>query len=215
GGDPWGYGGAFVQNRLDASLDFILRHVGRDFSGTFIELGAFKGDFTKRIAVRFPDAVVYASDISPLAVHMMGAVVKNLPNVRLSCEDIATFDLPTEVRKPVKLLLLECLYYLPEAERAPAIERLAQVSHGADFFLSCPITGDPYPTEPGLLHQFKGMNYQCVGMEVLNYRPQPDAIGRMLGAISAAAARRRTAHQVIYRFVCRQHQQAVRPAPVI
>jgi hypothetical protein len=204
GGDPWGYESSFVQARLDVSLGFISRHVDPDFGGTFIELGAFNGDFTRRIAARFPGALIVASDISPLAVEKMRTAVGHLGNVRLRCADIATFDFPTEVRRPVKVLLLECLYYLPKPERDPAVERLARITERADIFLSCPITGDPYPTERGLMRLFRDLSYRCSGAEALNHLPEYSSLVSKKWTwplLSIPAVRRRTARQVIYRFV--------------
>jgi SAM-dependent methyltransferase len=206
GGDPWGYGGAFVQDRLDASLRFIARHVGPNFSGTFLELGAFNGDFTKRIAAKFPTALIAASDISPVAVEMARAALKDMQNVRLDCADLATFELTAEIVQPVKLLLLECIYYLPEGERGPAIERLVRVTGRPDVFVSCPITGGSYPTERWLMGRFRKLRYQCADAEALNYQPrwQPlvHRIGRNLASITVI--RRHTARQVVYRFVPRR-----------
>jgi hypothetical protein len=181
GGDPWGYGSAFVQDRLDASLRFIGRHVNPNFSGTFIEIGAFNGEFTKRIAAKFPDALISASDISPMAVEMARTAVNGFQNVRLGCADMATFELPAGVVQPVNLLLLDCIYYLPEAERGPALEHLTRVIGPSDVFVSCPITGDPYPTERNLLRQFKKLRYRCAGAEVLNYQPSHNSLMGLRG----------------------------------
>jgi hypothetical protein len=202
GGDPWGYGSDFVQDRLDSCLRFIVRHVSLNFSGSFIELGAFNGEFTKRIAAKFPNALVAASDISPIAVEMARTVVNGFQNVRLDCADMATFELPAGVVQPIKLLLLDCIYYMPEAERGPAIEHLMRVVGQSDIFVSCPITGDPYPTEGNLMRLFRKLSYRCAGTEVLNYKPSDKPLVNRLGPklSSIAFVRRHTAHQVIYRF---------------
>src|ERR1700684_2543254 len=113
-GDPWGYDTVITQRRLDDSILFVARHVGAEFGGTFIELGAFKGDFTRRLATAFPKALIQASDFAPAAVAMARTAVAAYPNVRLSCADMTAIEKPSDIALPVVVLLLEFFYFLPE-----------------------------------------------------------------------------------------------------
>jgi hypothetical protein len=204
GGDPWGYDTAITQRRLDDSLQFIARHVGTDFGGTFIELGAFKGDFTERLARTFPKALIQASDFAPFAVELARAAVGAYPNVRLSCADMTTFEKPADLASPIAVLLMEAFYCLPEADRSPALARMASVLDHPDIFISCPIRGiDPYPSERDLIDKFSRLNYRMRGLQVLNYRKFGRAA--VLNSVVPRLAflpliRRRLANQVIYRF---------------
>src|SRR5262249_41187936 len=149
---------------------------------------------------------IAASDFSSFAVEMAREAVGAFPNVRLACMDIRTFEKPADVAPPFVILLMECIYYLPEAERLPALERMLRVL-GAhpDIFISCPISGiDPYPSERNLTDKLGCLNYRMRRLRVLNYRKFRRAIvlnglGPRLSFL--APVRRRLANQVIYHFV--------------
>jgi hypothetical protein len=204
-GDPWGYNNAADRARLDAELEFIVRRVGPEFRGTFIELAAFNGVFTRRLATAFPEARIAASDFAPFAVDMGRNATAAFPNVRFDCIDIARFEKPAGVVPPVVVLLMECIYFLPEAARMSALERIVRtLGGGPDIFISCPIRGiDPYPSEHGLIETFSRLGYRKRGLRVLNCRKFRRA-AVLNHAVPALAflppLRRRLANQVIYCF---------------
>jgi SAM-dependent methyltransferase len=196
-GDPWDSGSPFVRDRLTASLSFICRRVAADFRGTFLELGAFNGQFTELLAQSFPKAIVAASDISQVALNISLSRVGKLTNVFLHQADMADYELPPSAQPPFVVLLLECIYYLPPEEHVSALTRLISLTDGADVYLSTPITGEPYPSEEELMRKMSRVGYACRDALVLNNR---HFAARLLPRTAINLCRSRLARQVIYRF---------------
>lgn len=226
----WDYESPFVKDRLDKSIQFIRRFVPPDFSGSFFEPGAFNGQFTYLLAGSFASATIHASDISEDSIASARANVGH-PNVQFSCADIASLQPPRGSPEPRILLLLECIYYMPEPERREALKHLVTVLDRPDVFISFPITGGKYPTEQWIMKQMRRLRYRRDGLLVLNYSdefrrkvetqlyetvtkilPERYLIHRNNICISlqdffikglhwSAHHRRKYARQVIYRFV--------------
>src|SRR5690242_11771703 len=68
-GDPWGCDKPAVQQRYKNSLRFIKKHLG-NFSGIFVELGAFDGRFSAQLHKEFPEARLVINDISEYALQL-------------------------------------------------------------------------------------------------------------------------------------------------
>jgi SAM-dependent methyltransferase len=211
GGDPWGYQSEFVQDRLKASAGFITRNLGAAFSGSFIEIGAFNGEFSLLLRELFPSCQLVINDISEVALNAARARLHNAKNVTFLLDDALTLRLPPhcENTKSV-LLLLECLYYLPAPEREPTLHHLVAEMRTPDIFFSAPITGDPYFREPELLWLFAHAGYRMRDVRVLNYL---DAFYGKMALLPRAGRpilrwaanripryRRRYGRQVIYYF---------------
>jgi hypothetical protein len=204
GGDPWGYHKRAVRNRLHASLAFLQQcGISPDFAGTFVEPGAFDGSFTELLAARYPASRILASDISGVAVDKAAEKLRGRQNVALAKCDLLNLRNPGPAGgapEPTIVLLLECLYYLPEQERAPALANVAAQFPGAGLFVSAPIIGNQYFTEQGLLALCEASGYRPRASKVLNLRSRvfnhiPGM--RTLCQVSPLA-RTRLANQVIY-----------------
>ena len=132
--DPWGYDNPFVRDRLAASLAFIQKFVPPDFGGTFAEIGAFNGQFTRMLAKAFPKATIAASDIVCAPWETAGPFPGK---VRFQWCDMEDFKMP-EAPGPTILLLLECLYYVPEEERGVAAKAILAETRPSQIFVSGP-----------------------------------------------------------------------------
>jgi hypothetical protein len=154
--DPWGYDNPSIQTRLDESLRFIQRFLTRDFAGTFVEIGAFNGDFTRRLLKAFPRARVLASDLVKAPWEAAAARENFPPSVSFQWCDMMDFRMPEASDKPVILLLMECLYYLPAESRPEALATLASASFAEMTFVSGPLdSGDFYLSETHIAGLFK------------------------------------------------------------
>lgn len=202
GGDPWGYQGKSIQTRLCASLKFILSH-GKNYSGTFLELGAFDGSFTKYLASSFPEAKIIAVDISEGAINKNREINGNNPNVTFICCDMLSFDYASVANSPETIvLLMESLYYLSEQERFEVVSTISEVINKNIFiYISCPITGGKYFSEESLLSLMKRVGYKLYSFSVLNLRGR-FTLSKIIQWLANhnGKLRGRFANQVIYKF---------------
>ncbi|MEP7210515.1 MAG: class I SAM-dependent methyltransferase [Alphaproteobacteria bacterium] len=215
GGDPWGYAGDFVQSRLDRSLAFVRQQVPAAYANAFVELGAFNGDFTARLAGSFPSSRIIANDISQVAIAQAREKAGGFPNVGFDISDLSSFEAPDEIKGiPITLLIMECLYYLGRDEQGPALERLVETLHRPLTFISGPAQGDnvsaSFLSETTLVAIMEKQGYAAPEVRVLNWT---DELRTLMGGKSdeehAATAirldtdqefRMRYGRQVIYCF---------------
>lgn len=170
GGDPWGYDGSFVRERLKSSLDFIKRHVPSSFSGLFVEIGAFNGDFTCMLANEFPASRILANDISEVALDQAQEKAGHFINVEFDLSDLASFRLRHgHDADQIVLVVMEALYYLPHGERSAALSRLLAELRSPLTFISGPIQGANYFNERRLTDMMKDNKFRCADISVLNY----------------------------------------------
>ncbi|HPI38710.1 MAG TPA: class I SAM-dependent methyltransferase [Ignavibacteriaceae bacterium] len=202
-GDPWNYNCKSIKNRLDESLGFVKKYVPVDFTGNLIELGAFNGDFTLKLCNHFRFAKIFANDISEIAIIQAKEKLKSINNVTFVLQDLLNFNSGNidGVKKETVIFLLECLYYLKEEERFPAIKNLKDNYPDAPLFCSAPIIGKPYFTEDSLILMMKHAGYYLENFKVLNLRK----FGRFRYLLLPfanifSAIRKAIANQVIYYF---------------
>jgi SAM-dependent methyltransferase len=177
GGDPWGCDQPIILDRLDNSLGFIQQFVGADFAGTFVELGAFDGRFTVKLAAAFPASHVIANDISEMAVNKARERAARFRNVTFNTSDLSALHLPVgAATAPVILLMMEMLYYLPHDQRGKAFTRLlSNVPDITHVFISGPIQGDDYLNEKWLREVFGENRFGLLGGYASSTRPTPSA----------------------------------------
>ena len=169
-GDPWGCDAPHMISRYEASLEFMRQYVPLDFNGVFAEMGAFRGDFTARLSASYPFSHIIANDISSVAIESARERLHAARHVRFDLSDMATFSLPAELRnKPVILLLLESLYYLPKPEQENAIKHLlSEMPNAKTVFVSGPLTDRDYFEEKILRRRFVENGLRCVSAKTLN-----------------------------------------------
>lgn len=142
GADPWGAETPLVRERQERSLTFIQSIFPRYWHGDFVEIGAFDGRFTRQLSAAFPHAAVHAADISRVAWEAAEAQSQLPPSVSFQWCDMADFRLPSaSVEKPKALLLMECLYYLSDADQDEALGNLTKEVRPEMIFISGPIVG--------------------------------------------------------------------------
>jgi SAM-dependent methyltransferase len=204
GGDPWHYDSPFVTDRLQKSLSFIQRYLSRSFQGTFIEIGAFNGAFSARLAEAFPHSLVIANDISEIAIQQARETTLKYNNIVFDRSDMMNFKMPNgKDRHERALLLMESLYYLPLEERPGAIRHLLTAVQPKMIFVSGPIHGDRYFSEESLIEEFRGNGFILSGVSILNMTdefrslPNPPRLPKFWGK---QAFRRKYGRQVMYRF---------------
>lgn len=169
GGDPWHYDSPFVTDRLQRSLIFIKRHLSPRFRGLFVEIGAFNGAFSARLAPAFPRSIIIANDISGIAIQQAREATCKFKNVVFDQSDMMSFRMPEMTpRRDSALLLMETLYYLPQDERPEAIRHLIATVRPKTIFVSGPIQGDKYFNEKALIEQFRAESFTLKGISVLN-----------------------------------------------
>jgi hypothetical protein len=137
----------------------------------FIEVGAFNGDFSRRLAAAFPRAAITASDLVKVAWENAAANEPFPPSVVFDWCDMFDYRLPMSFdQKPAILLLLECIYYMPIADREEAIAGLLRRFPKVRLvFVSGPMGGtDDYLTEEWLIRRFKKERARLVGVRQLN-----------------------------------------------
>lgn len=203
GGDPWNYQSRNIKRRLSDSLKFISKFIDKDFTGNIIELGAFTGDFTLLLAGHFPNAQIYANDISDAALKKAKEKAADCSNIIFLQKDLLEFDnssIKNSTKKNI-LLLLECLYYLNGNEREPAVENLINNFPNSDIFISAPIIGGNYFTEELLSEMMGRNNYYLQSFRVLNLK----MFSPLRKVLTPAAEknytfRKNLANQVIYYF---------------
>ncbi len=178
-GDPWAYKEKTVLNRLRKTIKFLLNHLGSDFKGGFLEIGAYDGSFTTQLGGAFPNATVVVNDISAVALQQAQKAVVLCPGLRKRTQfilkdslHISKNDFGNNVLNNISvILLLECLYYLKEHEQDQALLNLVTLLPNASIAVSGPITGSPYFTEERLLEMFQRVGrYKLFAIEVLNLR---------------------------------------------
>ncbi len=170
--DPWGYKNRNIQSRLQESLNFILNFIPEDFSGSMIELGAFRGDFSILLCNAFRNAKIYINDISDVALNYARERTSSFSNVSYFTKDllnVSADDIEANGSGSV-LVLLECIYYLKNEERAAALKNLKKNFPEASVFLSAPIIGGDYFLEDQLLDLMKICGYRFKNLKVLNLR---------------------------------------------
>lgn len=225
GPDPWGYSSPHVLQRLEKSIAFIRRHVPSSFQGEFVELGAFNGAFSRHLRERFPAASLIVNDVADAAIAQARRNLAGLPRLQIVQADLAEMC-PSTSQATRIILLLECLYYRAHEERAGVLRHLIMAFEQAPIFISGPITGGSYFTEPWLIEQFAAAGYELADSAALTLRPSENTslsslrpirwlqwAGRaktssekmMQGAgRRAARLRMKSANQVIYYFRVRR-----------
>ena len=167
GPDPWGYSSPHVLQRLEKSIAFIRRHVPSSFQGEFVELGAFNGAFSRHLRERFPAASLIVNDVADAAIAQARRNLAGLPRLQIVQADLAEMC-PSTSQATRIILLLECLYYRAHEERAGVLRHLIMAFEQAPIFISGPITGGSYFTEPWLIEQFAAAGYELavLGAEI-------------------------------------------------
>jgi SAM-dependent methyltransferase len=125
-GDPWNFAHSeYEQDRYQLTLRSLMR---RRYRRAF-EPGCSVGVFTAALASRCDEVV--ATDIAPSAVAMAGQRCARLPQVAISCADIATqrpsgrFDL---------IVFSELGYYFSGSQLRAIVQALgAQLEHGGEL----------------------------------------------------------------------------------
>lgn len=153
--DPWGANTPWVLDRQSNSLRFIQKFVETDFCGTFVEIGAFDGAFTRKIAGAFPSCRIIASDISRVAWENAALTTPLPASVTFDWSDIINFQLPAGFAESQSILLLmECLYYLPPDEQAAALKQLLErIPNATTIFISGPVAGGEQYFDEGRLRE--------------------------------------------------------------
>lgn len=169
-GDPWGYQHSSVKRRLTSSINFLKKHIPIDYQGSFIELGAFNGDFSYLLASNFKNSTIVVNDISDIALKQAKEKTKIFKNIVYNQNDLAGFQKPENLKYPLTLLLLECLYYLKNSERETALNNLINELNLPDVYFSAPIIGSKYFVEEEILTMFSEHNYQLVDYKILNLK---------------------------------------------
>jgi SAM-dependent methyltransferase len=189
GGDPWGIAsaGQVAGGRRPAQI---------------VEFGMFHGDFTRRLSRVFPTAAIEASDISPVAV----ARARELGlggNVAASVGDMITIPLGRPGGE-CWVFLLECLYYLNPEERLPALQRILDILAPELVFISAPITGGAYFTEPALIQLADQCGYRLSAASPVSFRGVLRIANLSVALVAClpwpAPLRRRLARQAVYAF---------------
>jgi len=205
GGDPWDYNSRSIRHRLKVECEFIRSAVGKEYSGTFLELGAFDGSCTVLLLNTFSDASFCVVDISPFAVKKAQQKIGPRENVKvfnLDFLNISRSGLGIQDTQEVVLLMLECLYYLKEGERRTCVERIRKEFPTSLVFVSAPITGGDYFTESGLIGLFADSNYEMRRFQVLNLRKAIPLLRAPLEFVAQQSSfiRSLLANQVVYQF---------------
>ena len=204
-GDPWNYKSYEVVERLSTTMFFLKKKIEKK-QYTFIEFGAYNGDFTRHLLNNFEDSSIYVNDISEVAIDQAKKNIGNDPRVKYIVSDMLEFDAGAVVENGTEkiILLIECLYYITEPERALFIERNKKNFPNCKLFISCVITGGKYFTEPDLLSLLKKNDYKLKGIKTLNFRRSFnfEILRRMISFASnyISPLRRHYAKQVIYYF---------------
>lgn len=212
-GDPWGYGGKPIQERLKRTIKFLKKHLGKNFSGNFIEIGAYDGSFTKLLGYNFPQSKIVVNDISGVALDRAKDTISSHPqlisrtefllkdSLKINDKDFSESFLHVNEKPPI-ILFLECLYYINKTEeRAYCLDNLVTLFPGAHVVISSPITGPPYFTEEELLLLLKQVGYVVSAIEILNLRWWWGQIPYFrLVAANVLHLRRSMANQVVYFF---------------
>lgn len=171
--DPWNYN-RFSHGlpRFEISMLFIAKHVGEIFNGTFLEIGAFQGNFTILLASAFPSATIVCNDISELALAKAKERCKEFSNIHYHCGDLLHISHDNFPHKDEKvfILMMECLYYLEFDERIDAVENIKRQFPSAGIIISTPIIGGNYFTELNLLSLFKEKGYSLKDFTICTTR---------------------------------------------
>lgn len=98
--------------------------------------------------------------------------------------------------------MLECLYYLKNAEREQMINNIKQNFPLSSVFISTPITGGDYFTEKELLKLMKANSYRMIDSKVLNLVRHYYFLNKMATTFSNinSGIRSLFSNQVIYLF---------------
>jgi hypothetical protein len=212
-GDPWGYRGKPIQARLKRTAKFLQKHLGKDFAGKFLEIGAYDGSFTSRLGYTFPESKIVVNDISGIALNRARDTVSSYPELLSRTEfllkdslEITSKDFSESFlnvsEKTTVILLLECLYYLnTKKEREQCLVNLVTLFPDAPVVISVPITGLPYFTEEELISLLKRVGYIVFAIKILTWRRG----GRWLPCLGffvnkIVRLRRSMANQVLYLF---------------
>jgi len=177
-GDPWGYHEQPIRERLQMTVRFLRRCLDDGFSGHFLEIGAYNGDFTMLLGQQFPRAVVTVNDISEIALDRARNAVSSWPEMSVrthfllkDCLSITKDDFASNLcERPTVILLLECLYYLGTEEQERALANLANIFPEAPLVISGPVTGQPYFSQEELLELLDLSGQHLITMKVLNLR---------------------------------------------
>lgn len=205
GGDPWNYSSTSIQARLKASRDFLCCALRNDFEGTILELGAFDGSFTVLIRGAFPLADICVIDISTIAIEKAQRKVGHCQSVRYYVQDLLETTrerLRVVQDHEVVILMLECLYYLKEPERAECIEIFRREFPKSLVVISVPVTGGHYFTEASLLQLFRNAKYTLRDFKILNLKRRIPIVGWFLEYLAQHISPLRSilANQVIFVF---------------
>jgi len=209
-GDPWGYQSVSVRERLTCTAQLLVAKLGAEFSGNFIEIGAYDGSFTCLLAETFPKSRIVVNDISEVALERARTAVARhsgmsrrtqfLLKDSISISVVDIYNGFVDPNRPSVILLLKCLYYLKREERENALRNLCQLFPAAVVAISAPIVGGDYFTEDELISMFGRQGYSVLAVKTLNLR----RLGRFrfLRAFADrnAVFRRTMGNQVLYLF---------------
>lgn len=194
--DPWGYGSPFIESRLERSAQFIKKNLSLVSKKNLVEIGAFNGDFTKKIQALFE--TILCNDISVEAIKKLKSNIPNLNNITINTSNMV--DLTNKIDSNYNVItLLECLYYLPLDEQIKVLENISnsQIDH---VFISGPINKD-YLNEDLLINQMESRGLKNIEIKVLNFK----RLNRIYKIIEPIVSRfkflrKRLAHQTLYYF---------------
>lgn len=194
--DPWGYGSPFIEARLERSAQFIEKSLSPVTRKNLVEIGAFNGDFTKKVQVIFD--TILCNDISVEAIEKLKSNILDLNNITINTSNMV--DLTNQIDSNYNVItLLECLYYLPLNEQIKVLENISnsQINH---VFISGPINKD-YLNEDLLINQMENRGLKNIGIKVLNFK----RLNRIYKIIEPIVSRfkflrKRLAHQTLYYF---------------
>lgn len=197
--DPWGYHTRYVQKRLDRSLRFVRHIVGEDFGGVFVEVGAFNGEFTRRLAGAYPQNHLVAADLVKAAWEAAEKKEPFASTVSFQWCDMMDFQMPAHLSdRPTVLLLMECLYYLPKADRAVAVQHLLNQCPEANMvFISGPLDEQSYFAGKDVIDLFKAHDFGLVSARSV----MPTRLGQaFLSLYCRLRGRKLPVRQVMYCF---------------
>jgi hypothetical protein len=208
-GDPWGYDQPFVQDKHKQSIEFVCTQISPAFDGIFVELGAYNGEFTKRLCACYPTTQIICSDLSDVAIDLARKKLADSRMVSFQQADIRDFMLPAQHRgRSCVLFLMDCFYALDRSERHAAMRRLVTELYRPQIIFSTPMTGPeggamPHFDEAELFGLFQWCRYRRSAFRILNFHPNYTAAINHRRLRFDPWYRRKVQRDVIYHFKSR------------
>jgi phospholipid N-methyltransferase len=186
-----------------------------------IECGALRGALTDRLLAKISPAELHLVEIAPS--HAAALRERFTRDRRVTIHEADMLALATLPVPPADaVLLIECLYYLDQAERRTFVEDLRQAHPAAKVIVATPVTGGASFTEAELRLLFE--RYRLTGVEVMTRRSplQGGVTSRAmqiaarlnLDATAARRLRNRVAGHVTYAFAPNSFRLRLPRAPV-